>query len=847
MSGFSSIIGFMFSFFVIVGVFFSAFVMYQEQVKNQIEVRDFSSNKLDINLNLNFDLARPFVYSGMVGFNINNLGSKDFIIKDSNGVNCVDIYINSNSFLDKKDEFFAPLYDLSKNYKVIKSGKSGVLFIKGYNLSQIKSLKLISCEGKIFEFNFQDVKLDYWNNDWLLRKDITVTNNFADNLNEYQVEVNLNNSNFDFSKANENSLRIVYNLGENLVLDLPLNENFQKVNDYSKYKNKLYLGSAVSVESSDPRYENNSLLFGGFNFDGSNDAILVKANKSLLIDNQVSMFAWVKWGGSGNNLQNIYTNGAWYNAIRIVNDGSANQNKVLFQLNIGGTVEYLYSNTLIDNSWHFIGATYDGDKMRIYIDGKLDSVSASYSGFINTNYGDNYIGTEGGNYFFNGSLDEIKLFDVALNDKEVGDLYYNLIDKKVMDYYIVDFDKTNQKGKIFVKIPRVLNNSYTKIGLYYNYQPATILNSNSDINHTFSYSFLRKIGVVLNNRLSSTTGIKILSLENNNNVTIGSNSYILNERQGASIASGNLNLGDNVSLKYLAQVEGSGDYTDIISPISWAGKEFYYAGFRSANDKFCMQAPWVNANVELYDKGTLLWSGGVNKTVNCQTVNVVTSNALRIKSDSPIIVAYDGIGDAFNLYPAISDDLYGVPSTAFYVGAGPNGSNINVYKSSSSILSYSLTFNGSLNLGGGGSQGTAPAFRVSTSGNIGAIQQADSDGYESTVFVPRKEFGTKFGSNLNMDYIAVASNFFDANCSVYDSTGTLVGNVLNGVGSNGIYKYDFSTGNNILYASAGWELKCDKTVWPYYEKSTYNDETNLLGYLQMRQYVYPEPKVVIKN
>ena len=847
MSGFSSIVGFMFSFFVIMGLFISAFSIYHEQLMKQTLINDVSAQKLDTNLNLNFKLELPFVYSGMVGFNVDNYGSKDLMIKNSNDKSCIDIFVNSENFLKKSDFFFAPLYDISKDYRYIKSGKRGVLFIKGYNLSQIKSLKIISCEGKVFQFNFEGQKPNFWNSNWLLRKDITVTNNYKTNLNEYQVEVKLNKENFDFSKANENSIRCAFNLGQNLVLDVPMNNNSQQIRDYSKYNNVLYLGSDASVENSDPIFVNNSVLFGGYKFDGKDDAIYIKANNSLLIDNQISMFAWVKWNGAGDSLQNIFTNGVWSNALRIVNDGSANQNKILFQLSLGGNTKYLYSNSTIKpGKWYLIGGVYNGKNMKIYINGKLNSESSNYNKFIDTNYGPNYIGTEGSNFYFNGTLDEVKVFDIALKASEVKDLMYNIIDKRVMNYYTVNFDKDNQVAKIFVKIPRLLKDSYFKFGLYYDYDSSNILNSASNISSTFSYFLPRKVGIVVNERLSSTTGVSFMSLHNDNNLTIGSNSFILNNQQGGTIPSSNINSGDNVSVEYPSQVEGDGDYTDIISPVSWAGKEFYYRGFRNNADRFCMISPWTDSFVKMYDNGVLVWNGSVNSTVNCVTYNIGTNDNLRIKSDFPIMISYSGSNeDAFNFYPATNNDLFGVPSNNFYLAAGPNGSSVTLYRSSGAINSYSVASNGTLSIGGNGANGNSPAFRVVSTNPVGAIQEADSDGVEASVFVPRQEFGTIFGSHFSTDYIAVVSNFPDANCSVYNSSGSLIGNQVNGIGSNGIYKYNFGVGNNNNYVSADWELKCKKPVWPYYEKTQYQDETNLLGELEMRQYVFPSPTLSI--
>ena len=66
-----------------------------------------------------------------------------------------------------------------------------------------------------------------------------------------------------------------------------------------------------------------------------------------------------------------------------------------------------------------------------------------------------------------------------------------------------------------------------------------------------------------------------------------------------------------------------------------------------------------------------------------------------------------------------------------------------------------------------------------------------------------------------------------------------------GVGTNGIYKYGFDVGNDNTYISGKWYVKCDKPVWGYYEEDSDGDETNMIGFRQMRQFVYPSPSIVI--
>ena len=64
-----------------------------------------------------------------------------------------------------------------------------------------------------------------------------------------------------------------------------------------------------------------------------------------------------------------------------------------------------------------------------------------------------------------------------------------------------------------------------------------------------------------------------------------------------------------------------------------------------------------------------------------------------------------------------------------------------------------------------------------------------------------------------------------------------------GTGINGIYNYTFgNVGTETQYVTGGWMIQCDKPVWPQYEP-TNDDNSNMFGHVQMRQFNYPEPQL----
>ncbi len=830
--GVSTVVGFLLSFMVMLGVFVGIFYVYNENVIKEVQSHVAVTEKLEHEYS-GLDFGNYYFNSGRIYIEVKNNGTSPYVFMKKRF--CLDLYLDNN-YIPKDNFKLLPFYDPRATYKALGKKDGGVLIVRRQNFTQGK---IVDCYAASQYFMFNDM---WWNQEFRNRKEIMVFNPNNGSVDEYQVPIYFNISNFDFGYPSK-ELRFVAPLKVFLVLDTTFDTYAEEIRDYSKYDHDVYLGSSILSEVSDPN-KVEGVYFNALSFDGVNDYCEVSASPYLQLKDEISIAAWIKWNGSGDLLQNIYTNGGWQNALRVVNDGSINQDKVLFQLSINGTEQYLYSNYTLDNNWHFIVATYDGVYMKIYVDNEL--VGSKYViGKIDSLSGDNIIGAESAfGYFFNGTIDELKVFDIALSPDQIKDLYYGIMKYINLSFYVAKWDLEDYKGVVFVKMPVLLPHDNVTIEVYYGNNNAE---SASNITATFSYRKPRTIGYVLSDRIL-TTGLNILSLSNNNTIIVGPNQFNLNFQEGSSVLGSTLAINDSVKVKGLAQVNGAGNSDDIIAPISWAGTEFYYSGFRDTGDKFCMIAPWVDANVSIYDAGVLEWNGIVRGNGTCVVNDITSGNALAIVSDYPILVSYYGssaLYDAFVMYPATTDDLYGIPSNNFYVGAGPLGAKGGAFKSDGTYAGFTLSAYGDTSVTSNGVDGTAPGFRViSATGPIGAIQQADSDGTESTVFVPETEMSTLFGAYEGIEYVVLVSPYEDANCTTYDSTGAKVDNIYLGTGTNKVYKYGFDT-NDLSYLSAGWYVKCDKPVWGYYEEDVYADETNMIGYLQLRQYTYPSPYALV--
>ena len=79
-----------------------------------------------------------------------------------------------------------------------------------------------------------------------------------------------------------------------------------------------------------------------------------------------------------------------------------------------------------ENEWYFLVGVWDGNEMKIYLNGKLEN-SKAVSAVIGNFDSDLFIGTYGGEterYAFKGIIDDIAIFNKPLSSTEIEQIYY---------------------------------------------------------------------------------------------------------------------------------------------------------------------------------------------------------------------------------------------------------------------------------------------------------------------------------------------------------------------------------------------------------------------------------------
>lgn len=169
-------------------------------------------------------------------------------------------------------------------------------------------------------------------------------------------------------------------------------------------------------------------------FDGSDDYVDLGNSSDLSLTGDFSIFAWV-------NYKSFATSNYWEHAIVARDEGPGATNKWIFTVTsqTGGThLEYyntsIGSNTELNGNlwnvtlgaWNYLGIVKQGNNFTFYRNGMPDGTAVSANALSSTINANVKVGFAESKYF-NGSIDELKIYKRALSSSEVAADYNNFL------------------------------------------------------------------------------------------------------------------------------------------------------------------------------------------------------------------------------------------------------------------------------------------------------------------------------------------------------------------------------------------------------------------------------------
>ncbi len=175
-------------------------------------------------------------------------------------------------------------------------------------------------------------------------------------------------------------------------------------------------------------------------FDGSNDYVTTPIISNTLTD--FTMEAWVKASSVPSNRRIVMGSGwgynDWYIGINLGSSTDAPARKWLFWVAGNSQIAYLAApGEIVAGEWYYLVATYQGTTGKFYING--DSIG-KFTFTRGTDTNPFRIGRSNSGEYFNGLVDEVRVYNRALTSAEVSDLYQNY-----------GYTTTNAQGQVFVR------------------------------------------------------------------------------------------------------------------------------------------------------------------------------------------------------------------------------------------------------------------------------------------------------------------------------------------------------------------------------------------------------------
>ena len=214
--------------------------------------------------------------------------------------------------------------------------------------------------------------------------------------------------------------------------DVTVTANFELISSATAPSGRWKFDEGTGTAIADTSGNNNNGTIAGaawvngkvgkaLSFDGVNDYVEIPYNSILNPKKALTIEAWINPCSTAAD-QRILSKSPYpnndYSMIR------ASNNRVLVSMKINGTVQSIYSpaNSVPVGTWTHVAGTYDGTRMRLYINGAQVN-SFTVCGEIGTHVEPLMIGKNATSGYFKGMVDEVSIYNKALTAAEVLSRY----------------------------------------------------------------------------------------------------------------------------------------------------------------------------------------------------------------------------------------------------------------------------------------------------------------------------------------------------------------------------------------------------------------------------------------
>ena len=267
-------------------------------------------------------------------------------------------------------------------------------------------------------------------------------------------------------------------------------------------------GNSITLDASG--YNNTGTLKNGpvyvsgkygsaLQFNGTNNYVEVLHSDSLNLTEEITIMAWVNSPDYSRTAgQHIVSkrngNLGWMLQTTLGNKGygyvSINDNLVTAP----GIV------TLTNNQWYHLTVTYNGERVKLYVNGNFDNQSDIVKGSITSGNNPLYIGCQPGpTYYFLGIIDEVQIYNRALSADEI---YASYKEKANIYFTKLKISSPSFKIKVGISSPKI-----TVIS-------GDIGNTNTSFSGTVSLTSSSESRVFSPDGISWTSGDTIINLNN---------------------------------------------------------------------------------------------------------------------------------------------------------------------------------------------------------------------------------------------------------------------------------------------------------------------------------------------